>query len=175
MKKPKHVSLIVVYGPAGVGKTTLADLLHDELSFTAHIGVDHIKRFISEFRDIASHQVVSRKVIDAMVEEYLETGISVIVEQGMTRAEIETLQKIAEEHNANFLVYRLDASRAVADERALKRQEALGKPPISKEEFDDHSIIHQENDYPATHAFDTETMSTRQMADEVLLDLRTSE
>ncbi len=43
MKKTRNLSLIVIYGVVGAGKTTLADFLHNDLSYTAHIGVDPTK------------------------------------------------------------------------------------------------------------------------------------
>jgi predicted kinase len=173
MNRPQQLLLIAIYGPAGAGKTTLVDLLHDELSYTAHIGVDHIKRFISEFRDIPAHQEVSRKVIYAMTAGYLKNGINVICEQGMSRLDLETLEGIAKDAGAKFLAYRLDASQDVADERASKRQAAAGKAPVSKEEADKLFRAHQENDYPHARILDSETMSTQQMADEVLKDIET--
>ena len=171
MNKPSKLSLIIIYGPAGAGKTTLADLLHDELAYTAHIGVDHIKRFISEFKTVSSHQEVSKSVINAMAGEYLQHGINVIVEQGMNGAEIAALKGIADQHGTNCLVYRLDASRAVLDERVADRTEKLNKPTIPKETIEALLKTHGDTTYPDTAVFDSGEMTTREMADRVLNDL----
>jgi predicted kinase len=171
MKKLKYLSLIVIYGAAGSGKTTLAEQLHKELSYTAHIGADHIKRFISEFREVLSHSEVTRKVINVMAVEYLKNDINVIVEQGMTKEDIKGLQKIAEENNAKFFVYRLDIPRPTADERANQRHAALNKPLIPKEILDSLYEQYQSNDYPNTAVFDSEKMSTEEIADSILKDL----
>jgi predicted kinase len=173
MNRPRQLSLILITGPAGAGKTTLADYLHDELSYTAHIGVDHIKRFISEFRDIPTHQEVSKKVIVAMTHAYLKDGISVIVEEGMSRSEVEEFATLAQKHDAAFFVYRLSLSKEISDDRAQKRQAALNKPPIAEEELAKHFMVHEENDYPDVVVLDAGNMTTEEMGKRVLVDLVT--
>jgi predicted kinase len=171
MQKPKKLSLVVIYGPAGAGKTTLADLLHDELAFTAHIGADHIKRFISEFREVPSHQEVSKRVVGVMAAEYLRQGINVIVEQGMSADEIGAFETIADQNEAHFLVYRLDAPRPVLDNRVTERAEQLQKPTVPKETIDALYKTHEETSYSNNAAFDSESLSPREMADRILKDL----
>lgn len=172
MKIIPKLSLIIIHGPAGVGKTTRASLLRDNLSNTAHIGVDHIKRFISEFREVSSHLEVSKKVVRSMANEYLNNGISVIVEQGMASVEIKSFKEIADLNSANFFVYRLDAPRHVLNERVEERTERLGKPKIPQEEIDAHYKIHLENDYPNTREFDTQKIDAKTFVRIVEEDLR---
>ncbi|MDB5224701.1 MAG: hypothetical protein JWO43_323 [Candidatus Adlerbacteria bacterium] len=171
MMKPAKLSLIVIYGAPGAGKTTLADLLHTELSNTAHIGVDHIKRFISEFREVASHQDVSKKVINAMAAEYLQNHISVIVEQGIDLNELNALKEIAAVNSAEFFVYRLEISRDLADKRAAERMEALGKPAIPQEVLDTLNRTHEGVDYSNTAVLNSGELTTQEMADRILKDL----
>lgn len=172
MKKTKLLSLIVIYGASGAGKTTLTDLLHGELSYTARLGTDHIKRFISEFRTIELHNKVSRKVINAMTVEYLKNGINVIVEQGMDRSEIEGLEKIAKENGAEFFAYSLNVAREIIDERVIKRNLESGKPITPKERLDFFHKRHLYNDYPnVTTTFDTGELTSKEIAEQIIKDL----
>lgn len=171
MKRVKDLFLIVISGPAGAGKTTLADFLHDDLSHTAHIGSDHIKRFISEFREVKTHDEITRKVINAMTEEYLKNGISVIVDQGMNRKEVESLSLIAEKHKADFLAYAVFADRSVLEQRTRERSKTLNKPVISKEHMDLIMKRHEDNDYPYTTIFDSSKLNTKEIAEFILVDL----
>jgi len=172
MKKLKNLSLIVIYGASGAGKSTLTDSLHSELAYTARLGTDHIKRFISEFRTIESHNKVSRKVLNAMAVEYLKNGISVIVEQGMDREEVETLEKIAKENNASFFAYKLDAPRDIIDERVAKRSIELNKEITPKDRLDYFYKRHTDNDFPnITKTLNSAYQKPKEMADEILNDL----
>lgn len=171
MYKLNKLYLIVIYGRQGAGKSTLADFLYSKLSYTAHIGVDKIKRFISEFREIPTHDFVSRKVINTMAEEYLKNNISVIVEQGMSKEDIENLEKIAGAQKANFLVYRLEADEKILTERIQERTIRLNKPQITQEDLDEKSKIFNENDYPSTRIIDSGLLGTEEKANLILKDL----
>ena len=171
MHSLKNLSLKIIYGAPGAGKTTLADLLYNELSNLAHFGVDHIKRFISGFRTTPSHNDVSIRVVNAMTAEYLKNGISVIVEQGLTRKEIESLREIAKANGALFLVYRLEAENDILSERIVERTNRLGKPTIPQEAINEAISVLKKNDYPSTRVLDSGKMNTREMADVILSDL----
>lgn len=163
---------MVIAGPAGAGKTTLADYLKSQLSYTAHIGVDHIKRFISEFREISAHRFVSMNVVNAMTREYLKNGINVIVEQGrMENKDIELLNNVANNLGVEFLFYKVEASREVLEKRSKERSEKLSKPLISKESMDEIMEKYKKIDYPAKKVFDSENKSTEETGEFILKDL----
>ena len=46
----KKLFLILIDGPMGSGKTTISQILHSKLKRTAYIGLDRVKRFISDFK-----------------------------------------------------------------------------------------------------------------------------
>lgn len=168
MLKTDRPFVMVIFGPAGVGKSTLAELLKNEISYTAHVSSDHIKRYISEFKEIPSHNKVSRSVTNAMIVEYIKNGINVIVDQGMDKDEIEILKTIASDQNADFFVYRIEAHPDIRTNRIKERAERINQPMMSQHTMDILSKIYEENDYPATNTFDSGTLSTREIADLIL-------
>lgn len=163
--------MVVIFGPAGAGKSTLAELLKNEISYTAHVSSDHIKRYISEFKEIPSHNKVSRNVTNAMIAEYLKNGVNVIVDQGMDREEIELLNTITDAHNANFLVYGIEIESTIQIQRLKERAERINQPMMSQETMDILSKIYKGNDYKVTTTFDSGTLNTREIADLILKDL----
>lgn len=163
--------MVVILGTAGVGKSTTAEQLKNKIRKTAHVSIDHIKRYISEFKEISSHIQVSRRVANAMIREYLSNGIHVVVEQGMDRKEVEELESIAKEYNTDFYVYRLEASSEVRLARLKERAERIGQPVMSQETMDILLRIYNENDYPETHTFDAGALSTEEIVEKILEDI----
>lgn len=163
--------MVVILGTAGVGKSTTAEQLKNKIRNTAHVSIDHIKRYISEFKEIPSHIRVSRKVVNAMIREYLGSGIHVVVEQGMDRKEVEELESIARDYGADFYVYRLEAIPEVRLARLTERAERIGQPVMPQETMDILLRIYNENDYPETYTFDTGVLSTDEIVAKMMEDI----
>jgi len=66
---------------SGAGKSTTARLLSKKLPRTAHIGMDIIKRFVSDFERGTRDNAIAREVTVAMVKKYLELRLSVVLDQ----------------------------------------------------------------------------------------------
>ncbi len=91
--------LILIDGMSGAGKTTTTLLLCKSLPRTAHIGLDRIKKYISDYERGARDNAIAREVVFAMAQKYLELNISVIVEQPFrTKDHISKYDTLAKEH-----------------------------------------------------------------------------
>lgn len=106
-----------------------------------------------------------------MVAEYLKNGISTIVEQGMSAAEITTLETIAKNHDANFFVYRIEASNETRIKRIQERATRTNQPMMSQETMNTLSEIYENNAYPATGTFNSEKMTIKEIAEQILKDI----
>jgi deoxyadenosine/deoxycytidine kinase len=70
--KPK---LIIINGPAGIGKSTTSSILHMLLPFSFLIEVDVQRRFISQYRnDLNRSTELVWSMVYGMVEAYLREG-----------------------------------------------------------------------------------------------------
>lgn len=164
--------MVIIIGPAGAGKTTLAEFLKNQLVNTAHASSDKIKSFISQFREVSSHNRVSRNVVNAMIKEYLKNNISVVVDQNMDTEEVEKLKEIADENKIDFFLYRIDAPRDIRTQRVAERTAKSNKPMMTKEKMDELSKRYEENSYQGNATFDSGKLSVEEIANSILKDLK---
>jgi adenylate kinase family enzyme len=172
MYKRNKLFMVIIIGPPGAGKTTLAEFLKNQLTFTAHVASDNIKRFISEFKEVHSHNKVSRNVANVMANEYLKNNISVIVDQNMDSEEIEKLKNIADKHKVDFFIYRVEAHPEIREKRILERTKKSNKPMMSKETMRKLLKRYEKNTYAGNVILDSEKLSTEEMANLILKDLK---
>ena len=163
--------MVVLIGPAGAGKTTLAEFLKNNLSYSAHVSSDNIKRFISQFREIDSHNRVSFNVALAMANEYLNNRVSVIFDKNMSSEDVQKLKDIADKHTIDFFLYRIEAHPDLRTQRIAERTAKTNKPMMSKEGMDKLSKRYEENSYPGNAVFDSGKLTIEDMAEKVFRDL----
>lgn len=174
IKKENRTFLLIIDGPMGAGKTTVAKMLHPKLKRTSHIGLDRIKVFISDFKRNPSDNKISGNIVLAMTQEYLKQGINVLIEQGLRGEQIEVLKKIAKKHKADCFIYQLTAPRLLLQSRVLNRTQILGKPKISKARIERNYKIHLENRYIHAVVFDSEKLNPKQIANQILKEVKKS-
>jgi predicted kinase len=164
--------LILIDGPMGSGKTTVAKIIHSKLKRTAYIGLDRIKRYISDFKKNPTDNEISRNVVSAMASEYLKQGISVIIEQGMKDNYIKLLKKIAKKNKAECFIYQLDASKELLTKRVIERTKLANKPAISRSRIERNYNIHLNNKYSHTTIFDSEKFNPKIIANKILKEVK---
>ena len=171
-KSKNKLFILLIDGPMGAGKTTVAGILHSKLKRTAYLGLDRIKRFISDFKRNPFDNEISRNVELAMIQEYLKQGINVMIEQGMTLRHINSFRKIAKKYDADLFFYQLEAPKNLLTERVFKRSELKGGFKPSKTRIERNYKLHYKGKDKNAIIFDSEKLSPEIIARKILKEVK---
>ena len=123
--KPK---LIILNGPPGIGKSTLAEKYANEHPLTLKLDVDKVRELISHWREYDKESGPDAKnMAAAMARIHLHSGRDVIVPQiyrGI--AYLEELELVAKESDADLYEFVLFVSKEEAVKRFIDRGKAGG-------------------------------------------------
>jgi len=112
-------------GMSGAGKTTVTKLLLDKLPRTAHIGMDRIKKFISDFERGTIDNAIAREVTAVMARKYLDLGLSIIVDQPFKADdEVTAYNRMALDCAVPCYKFQLYADPDIALQRVIERTKA---------------------------------------------------
>ncbi|MCK5321560.1 zeta toxin family protein [Candidatus Pacearchaeota archaeon] len=170
MKKP---NLIIIDGPIGSGKSTVANLLHKKMKRTAIVRLDRIKHLFSDYIGSSEDQQLSADVGKAMTKEYIKNDINVIVEKAFTREEFlkSFIEKI--EKKSKVYIYQLHAPINLRKERVKNRlipKDAKKRPTDKKIE---RNTEHFQNfRYKNAIEFDSSKLTVKQIANKILRDIK---
>ena len=123
--KPK---LIILNGPLGIGKSTIATKFADEHPMTLRLDIDDLRACISHWREQADQSAASSKQMAlAMTRVHLSLGYNVVIPQIVRKAEFfEDCEQIAKETGAEFIEVLLLVNKDDAIRRFKERNFALG-------------------------------------------------
>ena len=168
--------IILVDGPMGSGKTSTTKLLNQKLPNAARVARADIKRLIPNYRENEESLSLTRDVMHAMIDKYLEHGVGVIVEL-MTRTEdAEDLLGMAHKHGATFNAFRLTAPADLRLARVHERTRemmAINELPQStidvlawNFELDEKFFI--DNPLDVAETIDMQSMTPEQVANAII-------
>ncbi len=118
--KPK---LIIIYAFAGIGKSTLAKKLNDDIPLSLCVEGDELLTMIGQW---LPNEEQAREYVFAMtkslISTYLDTGHDVIVPYLLTnKSHVKAFETIANEHNANFLEIYIKSNKEKSVKYLLER------------------------------------------------------
>jgi len=166
MQKPY---IIMLDGPMGAGKTTVARSLHLKLSRVALLSWDELKWLVNDLQNTLEDKNLITEMRFEMVKKMLANGISVIVEGGFNKKERRDLYlELAQQEKLHLFGYYFVASEEILLERAMSRP----KPNTEKEKISQENILkniknHPEREY-GFEIIDTTLTKTNEIVEKII-------
>ncbi len=120
----KKTFLLIIDGMTGSGKTEISKALSESMPRVAVIGMDKVKRFISDFKRGERDNTIARDIVFEMAKKYLDHGISVVIEQTFRSKdkELKKYDNLARDYAVPIYKVQLFANPEIAFQRVLRRQ-----------------------------------------------------
>ncbi len=167
---------IILDGPMGSGKTTVARLLFRRLLRTVLVTWDDLKAFVSDYGQGKDDKMILTGMQMSLVKSSIENGLNVIMDAGFARGERMTpFIRLAKQHNYSLLIYRFAAPHNVLLRRAVGRPKLFWeKKRISKERIVKHLHEYDVKRYkgPITAEIDSLNSTSEQIARRIMKNMR---
>ncbi len=164
----KKSFLLLIDGMTGAGKTTVAKLLGESMSRTAILGVDKIKRFISDFERGGRDNKIAKNIIFEMTKKYLSHNISVIVEQSFkSEEEFQRYENIAKKYKIPIYKIQLLTNPKLALKRVLSRQDNW-KHKVSEDRIKHNISLFEDKKSYGFIAIDTSEIKPKEVERKIL-------
>ena len=95
--------LIIINGPAGVGKSTVAELVYKQIKPSYLLSCDKIRRFLNDYHDLPREgRALRNKLVLSMLDVLLSENITVVLEQLHTDSSmLDKYHAAADRHRAD--------------------------------------------------------------------------
>lgn len=162
--------IILLDGPKGAGKSTLARLLQAKLSNTNVLSLDQLRRSIPGAQANALYNKRAFELLLKLLKSEIQNGTDVIIDCGLTQANLAKLEEFIKGIGGNFYKYSLSAPYEILLERVKRREELKGKETdIAR--FDYLIDVLTSKSFDTYTHIDTSQMTTEDIAKKILADL----
>lgn len=117
------MKLILINGPTGIGKSTVAQKIHQARPLSFLVDIDALRRYISGYREYKDESKgLSILVSESLVETCLKSGHDVIIDKVFTDVEmVDRFIELGKKYNAEVHEFVLNASKELVIKRAKER------------------------------------------------------
>lgn len=118
-----YMKLIILNGPAGVGKSTVAARLHSQMPASVLIDIDELRRTIPGYPEKREETLrLAYEYAANAIEDGLKAGSDVIIDKGIYQPEVlDTFISVANKCGANVMEFLLFAEKETVKKRAEER------------------------------------------------------
>lgn len=159
--------LLIIDGPMGSGKSTIAKLLHPTLPRTAWVGVDRIKWFATNIKRSVKDNAMAYSVALAMADTYARHGMNIFFAQAFMKERgipVDPIFALAKKYSMRLFIYRLTAPHKILLARALARPQAsLAKTPLTKSRILMNLRVYAKQPRLPVPIFDSSKLSAEQI------------
>jgi thymidylate kinase len=160
--------LLIIDGMTGAGKTTVSKLLAEKIPRMAVIGMDKVKRFISDFERGERDNQIAREIVFAMTEKYFDHGISVLIEQPFkSDEELQKYEMLAQKYAASVCKIQLFTTPKLALERVQNRQKDC-EDKCPEERVKRNIGLFENRSHQGFVVIDTSHLPSSEVADEIV-------
>ncbi len=164
----KKLFLLIVDGMTGAGKTSVSKLLSEQIPRVAVIGIDKVKRFISDFERGERDNTISKDIIFEMTKKYLDHKISVIVEQPFkSEEELKKYEVLAQKYSIPIYKVQLFANPKIAFQRVLIRQKSR-EIKVPEDRIKRNISLFKNKEDKGFIVIDTSNISSEEIQDKIL-------
>lgn len=117
------MKLIILNGPSGVGKSTIAARLQENMPSSVLIDIDELRRTIPDYKERRQESLMlAYEKAATATGEHLKDGLNVIIDKAITGSDtLDLLIKIGKKCGADVYEFLLFADKETVQERADER------------------------------------------------------
>ena len=117
------MNLIILNGPAGVGKSTIASKIQSYMPEIEVISIDNLRRTMPNYRNNRQESLrLSYAYAEDYMKKYFNSGKTVIIDKCITQSEIlDRFIDIADKYGAKALEFILFAEKEIVKQRSKYR------------------------------------------------------